>query len=101
MKKTFFAFLALLGAALPPPAAGAEKTLVCFPQIDSSYRNLNFQIKASQGSCAKDEKLFELKRSPEGYFLFLPYDPSAAATSQPAGAGVPGNPRNAKPLSYY
>lgn len=100
MKKTFLAFLVLLGAALSPPAAGAEKTLVCFPQIDSSYRNLNFQIKPSQGSCAKDEKLFELKRSPEGYFLFLPYEASTPA-SQPATGGILGRPNSAKPLSYY
>ncbi len=76
----------------------ADKMLVCLPDLNIP-RSIPLQMKPSSGNCSKDEKLFEIQKSESGITLLLPYE-STPASSQPAG-GIPGNPRPAKPYSYY
>ena len=90
-------FLMILLFFLYTPLYAAEKILVCLPPIDPSYRSMNFQIKPNKETCAKDEKIFEVKKSEGQSLLLIPYE---TPNTQPA-EGIPGNPSTGHPISYY
>lgn len=98
MKKLFFFLVLALFTSLSFWAKASDKMLVCLPDLNIP-RSIPLQMKPSSGNCSKDEKLFEIQKSESGITLLLPYE-STPASSQPAG-GIPGNPRPAKPYSYY
>ena len=97
MKYFLFKILLLILIFLSPLILATEKTLLCFPAIDPSNRELHFQIKASRGTCEKDEKLYEVKRAESGVLLFLPYD-SSNPTTQPAPFASPTTPKTGKSI---
>ncbi len=93
--KYFFLFLTFFLYSFTLQAA--EKTLLCLPNLDPSYRSMTFQIKPSKGTCEKDEKIFEIKRGEGQAVLLIPYE---APSSQPAH-GIPGNPSLGRQLGPY
>ncbi len=45
---------------------------VCVAKANLSFRDFQFQIRSGKQNCVEDEKEMEMKRTPQGAFLFLP-----------------------------
>lgn len=91
---TLFIFLFLFLSSFPLRAH--EKVLVCFPMLDPTYRDLEFQIKPSQGTCGKDETIYEVKKEGDGVILFFPYD--ASPSTQPSPTSIPTSSKMGKSI---
>ncbi len=97
MKYFLFQILFLILTSFTPFLQASDKTLLCFPDLDPSYRQFNFQIKPSHGTCEKDEKIYEVKKVAGGVILFFPYD-SSNPTSQPTPSAIPTTPKTGKSI---
>lgn len=96
MKAFLFFLILFLSFSASPALAESDKTIVCFPNVDPLYRDLEFQIKTSQkGLCGKDEKIYELQRKEGGVILFMPYEDSSPS-SQPSVSGTTNTPKTGK-----
>ncbi|GEM_PF-5523848 len=93
MKQTFFFLFFSLFILSLKASAFSEKNLVCIPILSPSFREFNFQMRASVGTCAAGEKLYEMKTE-KGTLLFYPVE--VTSESHPNVSGSSQHPSSSR-----